>query len=279
MIWYFDIERKTDLNDIISSFSSSSSGNISEWEWPSNATDHDANENDVTTAAIELTSPSPIPTITDAPMSNSSDQIQYFNGDILLPIYDQPAHCMATKKVVQIIGTGVPDNRSAKLVPSQPKDNLSFMIASNYLEEWKNVLSDDLGVWTPNGTKTLYYARKFRADDGEISIIHVKSAEEADLTAYRYLYSYPSEKSYKRVVVRVMSKTDDGWEVMPHILLQYYFENGKKEIIASPHGNSKQEAPYIRAKVSTKCKISQHLPKVKRRVNLYSQIWSEKKGV
>ena len=94
------MESITDLDDIISSFSSSSSGNISEWEWPSNATDHDANENDVdvTTAAIELTSPSPIPPITDAPMSNSSDQIQYFNGDILLPIYDQSAHYMAMKE-------------------------------------------------------------------------------------------------------------------------------------------------------------------------------------
>ena len=235
-----------DLDDFESSFSSSG-GDISrfsspppaEWEWLDNDTDQDANENDVTTQTTEMT---PIRPVTDSPMSTSSS-IQYFNGDMLLPIYGQAAHSMAAKEVVEIIGSGVPDDLTAKLFPSQPKDNLTFMIASSYLEDWKDVLSDDLGVWSPNGTKTLYYARKFRADDGDISIAPVKKADEADLTAYRHLYNFPSEKSYKRV----LSKTDEGdWEVMPHILLQYYFENEKKETICTPHGNSKHKFSYIR---------------------------------
>ena len=76
-----------------------------------------------------------------------------FNGELLLPILDTCATSLPTEDVITIIGSGVPENHSAKLVPSQPKDNMSFMIATKFLENWKDVLSDDLGVCSPNGTK------------------------------------------------------------------------------------------------------------------------------
>ena len=60
---------------------------------------------------------------------------------------------LATKDVVAFIGSRVPEYRSSKIVPSQPKDNICFMVDAKFLEEWKDVLSDDLGVWSPNGTK------------------------------------------------------------------------------------------------------------------------------
>ena len=266
------VDLVTDYEDIISSFSSS--GDISDfsspldWEWLNDrntTTIEDVADGGAMEALCDMPSPSStgmsITSISDSPspimstsMATNTNAIQHFHGELLLPIYDTLSHSMTTKDVVQIIGSGVPDNRTAKLVPSQPKDNLSFMIATSYLEDWKDVLSDDLGVWSPNGTKTLFYARTFRADGG-MSVEHMTSAGEADLAAYRYLYNYPSERSFKRVIVKVMSKTDDGWLIMPHILLQYYFDNGKKEIMVSPHGNSRREIPFIRTKESTKRKI------------------------
>ena len=143
---------------------------------------------------------------------------------------------------------------SAKLVPSQPKENVCFMISLNYLEDWKDALSDDLGVWTPTGKRTLYY-RRLLSINGKTNIQSVVSESDADVKAFRYLYCYPSCKDFKRIIIRVLSKTEVGWTSEPHLLIQYYFENGFKEITVPAHGNSKQkDLPYYRTKESTKQK-------------------------
>ncbi len=181
-----------------------------------------------------------------------------FCGDPIIPIYEKTHQPKTTKDVVQIIGSGIPGHKSAKLVPSQPKGNVSFMIDTSYLQHWKDVLSDDLGVWDPNGTKTAFFTRGFHAD-GTMKVTSVGSIEEAELVAKRYLYVYSTERAYKRVVVKVESKTSppsDTLQIMPHIFLQYYFEGGVvKEIIVQPHGNSKSGQPFVRTKESTRMKI------------------------
>ena len=69
-----------------------------------------------------------------------------FNNDPLCPIFDSRAGTHLATKDVAFIGSGVPEYLSSKIVPSQPKDNLCFMVDVKYLEDWKDVLSDDLGV-------------------------------------------------------------------------------------------------------------------------------------
>ena len=64
----------------------------------------------------------------------------------MCPIFDIRDTYLATKDVVAFIGSGVPEYRSSKIVPSQLKDNICFMVDAKFLEEWKDVLSDDLGV-------------------------------------------------------------------------------------------------------------------------------------
>ena len=144
-----------------------------------------------------------------------------FNGDPLLPIYEKSrSNPCSTKDVVSAILKGIPDSLSAKLVPSQPKDNLCFMIALKYLQAWKDALSDDLGVWTPTGTRTLFSKRLF-SDDGTTSI---QSSEEshADIKALRYLYCYPSEKDFKRIIITAFSKTEVGWTMESHLHVFFF---------------------------------------------------------
>ena len=113
-----------------------------------------------------------------------------FNRDPLLPIYEKSrANPCPSKDVVISILEGIPDNVSAKLVPSQPKENVCFMISLNYLEDWKDALSDDLGVWTPTGKRTLYYRRLLSIND-RTNIQSVVFESDADVIAFRYLYSY-----------------------------------------------------------------------------------------
>lgn len=180
-----------------------------------------------------------------------------FKGDRLIPIYKEGQSTpFATKTVVTAIVCGIQESASAKLVPSQPMDNFAFMLDLTYLEAWKDVLCDDLGVWTPMGTHNLFYKRTI-SSGGSASIQAVKSEVDADVKATRYLYSYPTEKDFKRIVITALTKTENGWVLLSHLFLQYYFLNGTSKVITVPsHGNSaKKSAPYYRTKESTKQKI------------------------
>ena len=63
--------------------------------------------------------------------------------------------------VVEYVGSGIDAATAAKIVPSRPRGNFMFMYDSNFLENWKDVLSDDFGGWRPSGTNTLFFMSHF----------------------------------------------------------------------------------------------------------------------
>jgi len=204
-----------------------------------------------------------------------------FEDDPLIPVYGKEEQPCDTKSIVLAICAGVNENFSSKIVPSQPIGDYSFMVETKYLASWKDVLSDDLGVWHPIGTKTYYFRRTFDADGG--STLHPISKDqknEADLQAKRYLYNYPNEKSFKGIVVKTLTKSeDDEWKISPHIYVQYYFEGGVKEIVVPPHGNAKTNTPFVRTKDSTKEKIRTETKSGKKSKAIVSSILKEQGGI
>ena len=82
-------------------------------------------------------------------------RVEYFWDDPMTPIYGMFSKSLDTKVVVELVASGV--DKAAKIVPSRPRGNYAFMYDLSYLENWKDVLSDDFGVWCPNGTKTMWY--------------------------------------------------------------------------------------------------------------------------
>ena len=88
-------------------------------------------------------------------------QVELFNEDSLLPIYQRTNKSLGTKIVTENIVNGIDPSRISKLVPHQPADNVSFMIGLDFLDHWKDILSDNLGVWTGSGTKSFYYRTIF----------------------------------------------------------------------------------------------------------------------
>ena len=191
-----------------------------------------------------------------SPPNNNLPTTLFFNKDLLCPIFSTKNTPLPTKEIVKFIENGVPEHISSKVVPSQPKQNMAFLIDNKFLENWKDVLSDDLGVWTPSGTKTFYFSRTFDRS-GSVTVKTVNDETFADFMAKRYLYTYPTEKDFKRVVIKGLVKREEGsWELMSHLFLQYYFINGIKEINVPSHGNSiNKSVPYFRTKESTKEKI------------------------
>lgn len=145
------------------------------------------------------------------PTTNESGEISsFFNDDSLCPIFGRQSAPVPTKDVLVMIAQGIDEAKSAKIVPSQPKENLSFMVLSSFLEHWKDILSDDLGVWTPNGTKTQYFGKLFDVN-GSVSFKSEVDETTADFMTKRFLYSYPAEKDYKRIIVKPLKKTAEGW--------------------------------------------------------------------
>ena len=181
--------------------------------------------------------------------SHDTAVIKFFNDDPMIPIYGSHVRSLDTKMVVEYVGSGIEAAKAAKIVPSRPRGNFMFMYDSNYLENWKDVLSDDFGVWRPNGTKTLFFLSEIKGS-GKMKAKHVPK-EEADLRAKRYLYAHPTTPTFKRVVVKTEmrmkdSQTDDPWKLLKHIFVQYYFEDGVvKEVAVSPHGNSKKGTCFL----------------------------------
>ena len=148
-----------------------------------------------------------------------------FNRDRLLPIYEKSrSNPCPSKDVVIAMLEGIPDNLPAKLILSQSKENACFMISLNYLEDWKDTLSDDLGVWSPTGKRTYY--KLLLSINGRTTIQSVSGKSDADVKAFRYLYCYPPCKDFKRIIIRVFSKTEVGWTSESHLLSQYFTKKG-----------------------------------------------------
>ena len=123
---------------------------------------------------------------------DEDDDISEFSDDGT-PIYEKSHQPKTTKDVVQIIGNGIPEDKSAKLVPSQPKGNASFMIDTSYLQHWKDVLSDDLGVWEANGTKTAFFTRSVHADG-----LRMQQTTKL-IIVFAYLARYPAQNFQSNV--------------------------------------------------------------------------------
>ena len=89
----------------------------------------------------------------------SSTAAHHFRDDPLLPIYssgkDRP---FSSKNIAEEIMNGVSTHLISSLVPHQPDENIAFMIGTQYLGHWKDVLSDNLGSWKNDGKKTLHYS-------------------------------------------------------------------------------------------------------------------------
>ena len=116
-------------------------------------------------------------------------QQPHFRDDPLIPIYSSGKdRSFSSKNVAEEIMNGVSTHLISSLVPHQPNENIAFMIGTQYLGHWKDVLSDNLGSWKNDGTKTLYYSTSHKASR-EIKL-KPTSEEDAEVLVYRYLYVY-----------------------------------------------------------------------------------------
>ena len=130
--------------------------------------------------------------------STAKTTTQHFWGDPLIPIYSSgKTRPFSSKNIAQEIMNGVSTHQISSLVPHQPDENIAFMIGTQYLGHWKDVLCDNLGSWKNDGTKSLHYST-FQKVSREIKL-KPSSEENAKVLVNRYLYCYPKTPSFKRI--------------------------------------------------------------------------------
>ena len=168
--------------------------------------------------------------------ASSSTAPHHFRDDPLLPIYssgkDRP---FSSKVVAEEIMNGVSTHLISSLVPHQPDENIAFMIGTQYLDHWKDVLSDNLGSWKNDAKKTLHYSTSHKVSK-QIKL-NPSSEERANVIVNRYLYVYPKMPSFKGIVVTASSRVNNAlsgmeqWELKSPVFVQYYFADGRKPIV------------------------------------------------
>ena len=67
---------------------------------------------------------------------------------------------IGTKIVIEDIVNEINPLLIAKLIPHRAVEIFS-LIASNLLDQWKDILRENLGVWTPSGSKRFNYSTTF----------------------------------------------------------------------------------------------------------------------
>ena len=167
----------------------------------------------------------------------TSTPTPHFRDDPLIPVYSSGKNRpYTTNNVTEKIINGVSTHLISSLVPHQPDEDIAFMIGTQYLGHWKDVLSDNLGTWRNDGTKSLYYIQS-QKHSREIKL-KPSSEDHSSVRANRYLYVYPKTPSFKRVIVTVSIKGTVDWELKSPVFVQYYFSDGEKTIMVQAHGNS-----------------------------------------
>ena len=173
---------------------------------------------------IDLTNLNTVNTTSSS--TTATTTAQHFRDDPLIPIYSAGNNRpFSSKNVAEEILNGVSTHLISSLVPHQPNENIAFVIGTQYLGHWKDMLSDNLGSWKNDGTKSLYYSTFHKLSTSREIKLKPSSDEDATVLVTRYLYVYPSSPSFKRVVVTVSVKIDNKWELKSPVFVQYYFTN------------------------------------------------------
>ena len=149
--------------------------------------------------------------------------MQYYNNDLLLPVYASGRDVSReTKSVVSLIVEGeTPVPLIATATPVYVYHNVEFIVDSSKLGDWRDLKNDLIPGMTRSATKTFYF---MHIDDQFESC----KAGDHDYKVTRFIYAHKDHPDFHKVMIVVSGK--DG-AMYPHVYIQYYFDDGEYEII------------------------------------------------
>ncbi|XP_070564098.1 uncharacterized protein [Ptychodera flava] len=168
--------------------------------------------------------------------NNNWKEIKYYNNDPNLPIFSESNMGVKTlKAVTYLCNDNLQERRVACAVPTDISDNVSFIVSLKYIDHWKNILSDNMGAWTQNGTmkKIVQWVNGYPKYSKEVSY-------STDLFVYRYTYINTSSPDLHRIVIRVENPRDCS--VRDKVYVQYYFDEKPHPIQVKQRANKTHDS-------------------------------------
>ena len=157
----------------------------------------------------------------------------YYDGDRRLPIVMRASKGIKTKDALDyIINEGMGKEKLASVVPTDIRENVSFLVNTKSIGSWKDLLSDDMGAW-----KTTCVANRFYKWDIKGELVTVQNNEPDCLIVFRHQYVNVSSPDLHRVIIRVGYSKE---QMRDTVFLQYYFDNEEHSVTVKPHGNTKK---------------------------------------
>ena len=210
-------------------------------------------------------------------MSSDEDAVtpDYYKDVLSLPVFDRQRKGTGSLKATQdIIENKTNDSVISKRVPSDISDNVSFLVSTKAVGNWKNVYSDGMGAWEQSCVKTKFVSKLW---DGTYHVSNVNEYGFPDtFMAKRYNFVDKSEPELKKVIVRVFDSQNNPEDI---VYVEYYFMKEEKQVKVQPHGNSKyRNQPYVRTQQFTKDEIKSLAPTSKPK-DIFHSVLEAKGGV
>ena len=183
---------------------------------------------------------------------SSGSSIEYFNGDVALPIVSRKNRVRTSSlhSVRSILDT--PRDFVSTKHPTQININCAFVVDSSKLEDSGDTKCDDCGAWKQTKTATTHLRIRFE-EDGIVASVQCcpSSSRKKYYTLVRRHYKCKSSPQ----LLRHISILSD-----PSKFIQYRFSGAEHSVIVKRHGNSKKGArPYKRTCPSTLKSLKEEL--------------------
>lgn len=134
------------------------------------------------------------------------EEIEYYNEDKRLPIFMK--HDRTYRFTVERLGAILLDRNFdsdfvCKAQPTRVSHNVAFVVDCSYLADRKDLLVDDLGVWTSKGSRKTPFSATISSNNVSI---RVRSDEHNNYLMHRAWHTHGTSDDVRRLVVSIEGK-------------------------------------------------------------------------
>ena len=151
----------------------------------------------------------------------TSEKPEYFQDNPDLPIFERISttrkRLYSVEDVTRILLS--PSLRSSDFVctkvPITVNENIAFIVNLDKLDDRKDVLSDDMGVWKHNGVDTSHVRVSFTMSEVEsVQKFHPSTASDTSTYTVKRVYrTHTTDKTLKKLTAYIHGKTCDFFVV------------------------------------------------------------------
>ena len=186
---------------------------------------------------------------------------KYYRKNKKIPVFAYDKKGFIPEEALQLI-SGVSRKHSADVCTDHPVGcmmNATFLVDTSKLQHPQDIKADDLGTFKNNRVQHRYCFATADKDDGNELITQRLPVRHSECRPGHYdvkvtYWVHSSHNDFKRRLYQVIDMAST--EALPHVLLQYMFDDEEHESVPCPHGSSFSQKPYRRSSASMKIAVA-----------------------